>query len=223
MSGALNDNSASPKPIGTSGPSATRLAECVCGFVVNWIRWLDGATAAVIAVSRRGPLIRSRVAWSIAAAMVLLTSVPATAAEAPAGFQLMCFKTPAECRGGGKSVIVATDDVRRILKIVNIEVNRSIRSRPDGAMDVWSVGVSAGDCEDYVLAKRHSLMRAGLPASALRIASVKTRGGEAHAILVVKTTTGDVVLDNLQNAIQPLSDTGYRVVSVSTANPRVWR
>lgn len=166
--------------------------------------------------------MRSRVAWSIAAAMFLLTPLPSTAAEAPAGFQLMCFKTPAECRGGGKSVVATTDDVLRILKKVNLKVNRSIRARHDGPVDVWSVGVSAGDCEDYVLTKRRSLIRAGLPASALRIASVKTRSGEVHAILVVKTTTGDVVLDNLQNAIRPLSDTGYRVVSISTANPRVW-
>lgn len=55
MSGALNDYSTSPKPIGTPGPSPMRLGECVGGFVVDRIRWLNGATAAVTDVSRRGP------------------------------------------------------------------------------------------------------------------------------------------------------------------------
>lgn len=164
----------------------------------------------------------NKFACIVALALAALTVAPAGAADAPVGFQLMCLKTPAECRGGGKSVVAASDDLLRTLKAVNVQVNRSIRPRRDGAVDLWSVGVSAGDCEDYVLTKRRALIRAGLPASALRIASVKTRAGEAHAILVVKTTRADYVLDNLGNALKPLSQTGYRVVAISTANPRVW-
>jgi predicted transglutaminase-like cysteine proteinase len=164
----------------------------------------------------------NRLACCIAFMMMALALAPASAADAPVGFQIMCLKMPAECRGGGKSVVDASDALLKTLKAVNAQVNRSIRPRHDGAADVWSVGVSAGDCEDYVLTKRRALIRAGLPASALRIASVKTRAGEGHAILVVRTTRADLVLDNLGNALRPLSQTGYRVVAMSTADPRVW-
>jgi predicted transglutaminase-like cysteine proteinase len=108
------------------------------------------------------------------------------------------------------------------LRRVNNRVNRSIAPRADGAADVWTVNARAGDCEDYVLAKRHALIRAGLPASALRIAFVRTREGADHAILVVNTSNGKLVLDNLTSAIKPLSQTRYRVVSVQTANPKQW-
>ena len=87
---------------------------------------------------------------------------------------------------------------------------------------MWTVSASAGDCEDYVLTKRHQLIRAGIPASSLRIAYVKTRRGEDHAILIVKTNGKDLVLDNLTATIRPLSQTGYRVISISGANPLKW-
>lgn len=60
------------------------------------------------------------------------------------------------------------------------------------------------------------------PPSALRIASVKVRTGAGHAILVVKTTAGDYVLDNLDNIVRTWSQTGYRIVAISTADPRIW-
>ena len=97
---------------------------------------------------------------------------------------------------------------------MNLQVNTYIRRLVRGS--------ECGDREDHMLTKRRLLIRAGLPASALRIASVKTRSGEAHAILVVKTTTEDYVVDNLRNVLKPLSQTGHRVVAMSTADPRVW-
>ena len=151
-------------------------------------------------------------------------ALPATAgSSAPLGYQLMCLKTPAECRGGGAASVKATGDIMQTLTSVNSRVNRAIRPRHDaGGADVWSVNVSSGDCEDYALTKRHALIKAGLPASALRIAYVKTRRGEDHAILVVKTTRGDYALDNLHASVRPLSQTGYRVISVSGADPLQW-
>ena len=72
------------------------------------------------------------------------------------------------------------------------------------------------------MAKRRALIKSGVPSSALRIAYVKTRQGEGHAILVVKTNGRNLVLDNLTSAIRPLSQTGYRIVSMSGSNPRSW-
>lgn len=161
---------------------------------------------------------------AIAAVCIIVAAGPASAGgRPPLGYQLMCLKTPAECKGGGKAQVAATADVMATLKRINSLYNRTIKPRYDRkGSDEWTVGASAGDCEDYVLAKRRALIKAGLPASALRIAYVKTRKGEDHAVLVVKTNGKDLVLDNLTASIRPLNQTGYRVVSMSGANPRQW-
>jgi len=155
--------------------------------------------------------------------MTAMTMPAAQAGKhAPLGYQLMCLKTPEQCKGGGKAKVEATGNLMATLKRVNSHVNRSIKPRNDSGADVWSASASSGDCEDYVLAKRAALVKAGVPASSLRIAYVKTKRGEGHAILVVKTNGKDLVLDNLTATIRPLSQTGYRIISMSGANPRQW-
>ena len=152
-----------------------------------------------------------------------LAAPAAAGGRAPLGYQLMCLQTPQECKGGGKARIAVTSDIMATLKRVNSHVNRTIKPRYDAVgADVWTATASYGDCEDYVLAKRRALIKAGIPASSLRIAYVKTRKGEGHAILVVKTNGKDLVLDNLTATIKPLSQSGYRIISISGANPRSW-
>jgi predicted transglutaminase-like cysteine proteinase len=160
----------------------------------------------------------------IGAALIFAVAVaPAQAgSRPPLGYQLMCLKTPQECKGGGSSSVKATGDVMAILKKVNSRVNASITPRNDKGADVWNANATVGDCEDYVLAKRRALIKAGIPASSLRIAYVKTRGGVGHAILVVKTSKGDFVLDNLNRSVRPLSQSGYRIISMSGSNPKKW-
>ena len=174
-------------------------------------------------------MVANRTFVRLAVAVIAALAVSATAAlaaagstRAPLGYQLMCLKSPAECKGGGAAQVKVTTDVMATLKRVNAHVNRTMRPRHDSGRDVWTVGASVGDCEDYVLNKRRALIKAGIPASSLRIAHVKTRKGEGHAVLVVKTNGKDLVLDNLTATIKPLSQTGYRIVSMSGANPRKW-
>lgn len=173
----------------------------------------------------------SRSIWKVgllaAAALSALLSLGATApamakSKAPLGYQLMCLRTPAECKGGGSSTVKVTTDTMALLKRVNSQVNAAIRPRNDSGADVWTASATTGDCEDYVLAKRRALIKAGIPASSLRIAYVKTRRGEGHAILVVKTSKGDFVLDNLNRSVRPLSQSGYRIISMSGADPKQW-
>lgn len=166
-------------------------------------------------------------AFAVAAFVaVAAVATPVTAiaggAHAPLGYQVMCLKTPQECKGGGKAKITVTNKVMATLKRVNSHVNHTIKPRNDSGADVWSASATSGDCEDYVLAKRRALIKAGIPASSLRIAYTKTRSGEGHAILIVKTNGKDLVLDNLTATIKPLSQTGYRILSMSGANPRSW-
>jgi len=173
--------------------------------------------------TRIGGVARFGLVVVAALSMTALTMPAAQAGKhAPLGYQLMCLKTPEQCKGGGKAKVEVTGDLMATLKRVNGHVNRSIKPRNDGGADVWSASASVGDCEDYVLAKRAALIKAGVPASSLRIAYVKTKRGEGHAILVVKTNGKDLVLDNLTATIRPLSQTGYRIVSMSGANPRQW-
>lgn len=143
-------------------------------------------------------------------------------AGAPMGYLLMCLQHPDECTGGGNTTVAASDKNLATIKRVNASVNSWMRSRPDAKGDVWSVNVRSGDCEEFVMAKRKALIRAGIPASSLRIAAVKTRAGVGHAILVVNTSRGRIVLDNLTPSIRPLAQTGYRIVSIQSASPKKW-
>jgi predicted transglutaminase-like cysteine proteinase len=164
----------------------------------------------------------TKVAVVVCLAGVTVGTPALAGSKAPLGYQLMCLKTPRECEGGGKSSVDASTELMATLERVNTLVNSSIAPRNDAGADVWNTSASSGDCEDYVLAKRRALIKAGLPASALRIAYVTTRGGVGHAILVVKTSMGDFVLDNLNRAIRPLAQSGYRMVSMSGADPLRW-
>jgi predicted transglutaminase-like cysteine proteinase len=112
---------------------------------------------------------------------------------------------------------VGPDDWSKVVR-VNKQVNKAIIFREDertwGANDYWALpleqGVRSGDCEDYVLEKRRALQAEGVPKEALSIALVITPWGESHAVLLVATQKGEMVLDNLSPWIVPWSQTGYR-------------
>ena len=74
------------------------------------------------------------------------------------------------------------------------------------------------DCVGYVRAKREALTLAGLPAGALSPAVVKTRGGVIHAVLLVRTTEGDYVLDNLSPYVVRWTDTDYTFIKREIAS-----
>ena len=160
---------------------------------------------------------------AIGSAHALGTTPVLAGTHAPAGFRVLCLNYPSECRGGGATRLQYSSAVMEVVTRINATVNARIRPKADPGADIWSVNVATGDCEDYVMTKRHALIGAGLPASALRIAWVKTRSGKQHAVLVIKTTDqGDLVLDNLSGSIRSLPQTGYRVLAISGPDPKVW-
>ena len=145
-----------------------------------------------------------------------------TAALAPFAMQVFCAKSPRQCAvAGTASQVTATNDLLAVLSQVNRRVNAAISPRNDRA-DSWSANSSAGDCEDYVLTKRAQLIRKGVAAGSLRIATTTTPWGEGHAVLVVKTSQGDYVLDNLSNQVKTLRASGYRILSMSSSDPTRW-
>lgn len=105
----------------------------------------------------------------------------------------------------------------KAVSAINRQVNREIRSGSDarvhGVDDYWSIPTgdrARGDCEDYVLAKRRALIRAGYPVQSLSIAVVDTRWGETHAVLLISTDRGEFVLDNLTSRISRWDEVSYR-------------
>lgn len=143
--------------------------------------------------------------------------------SSPLGFKVFCLKNPDQCQATPNRRVEATPDVMATLKRVNLAVNNAIRpTKEKASKDVWVLEARSGDCEDDAITKRARLIRQGIPAGALRIAYAKTRRGEDHAVLVVQTAGGDLVLDNLTNAIRPMSQSGLRFVSISGANPKKW-
>lgn len=114
-----------------------------------------------------------------------------------------------------------TDALMAVLEQVNRHVNSAIKPIADRG-DVWSISPAAGDCEDYVVTKRRVLIDAGVSAGALRIVYTQTRAGNAHAILLVRTSAGDIVLDNLTGAIQTLRASGYKIRSMSGSSLGQW-
>lgn len=143
----------------------------------------------------------------------------ASPTRVPVTFQFFCLQSPKYC-GGSKADRYCTS-LKRKLAYVNRKVNRSIKPQNE-RRDVWSVGVSRGDCEDYVLTKRRDLIRSGVSAGALKIAVVRTRGGVGHAVLVVKTNKGDLVLDNRRSSIVKSYQSGYRFIEMSSNQPKRW-
>ena len=145
---------------------------------------------------------------------------------APMSHVMLCMERPGECSRTPRAdaVVALVGDRRAELERINRMVNRTIRPRREaGPVDRWVLAPREGDCDDYAVTKRHRLIAMGWPASALRLAVVRTPNGQGHAVLVVKTTEGDLVLDNRTSRIKLWSDTGLRWVKIqSSRDPRRW-
>ena len=144
---------------------------------------------------------------------------------APRAFDAFCDTWVDQCAADGGSTVVALDDARWAeLEAVNGRVNRHIRSQADDTgTDVWTIGASEGDCDDYAVEKRKALIDRGWPTAALSLSVAFIRTGEAHLLLVVRTDRGDFALDNLRSRVVAADRTGYRwIARQSTIHPRLW-
>jgi predicted transglutaminase-like cysteine proteinase len=142
----------------------------------------------------------------------------------PIGHYDFCRNNPAECRirtrdSGPERM---SDGIWSVIVAVNAKVNGSVKPMNDfdvyGHEEVWSYPDGVGDCEDYVLEKRRQLMRQGLALSNLLITVVRKPDGEGHAVLTVRTTQGDFVLDNLTDEVRSWQHTGYRYLKRQAVN-----
>ena len=78
--------------------------------------------------------------------------------------------------------------------------------------EFWTYPDGYGDCEDFALAKRRALINEGWDASILLMAVVREYNGNGHAVLMVRTDRGDLILDNQDSMVRVWSDTPYQFV-----------
>lgn len=146
---------------------------------------------------------------------------------APFAHVRFCLKNPEDCKVSQTGATVeATADMEARLFELNRTINKRIKQINDSSADFgdsWKVALNAGDCEDIALAKRKALISAGWPARAVRLAVTRTVRGEGHAVLVVRTSRGDLVLDNRSNVIKVWKATDLTWLKIQSAdNPRIW-
>lgn len=168
---------------------------------------LIGAVLAAIAIVAPAQAIdTTHVAFAQTASGI--TSIPIGHAE-------FCKARPAECGANPNPVaaISLTDALWQQLVNVNAQVNQSIVPVSDKDLyqveEFWTYPNGYGDCEDFALAKRRELINAGWPASTLLMTVVRQANGEGHAVLLVRTDRGDLVLDNQSGSIELWSNTPY--------------
>ena len=148
-----------------------------------------------------------------------------TVTAAPQAFSTYCGAYVDQCSSDGSTDLVVLDAGRWAdLQEINADVNRRIHPRSDDpGSDVWSVGATEGDCDDYAVEKRKELLERGWPSASLSLAVAFLRTGEAHLLLTVRTDRGDFALDNLRSRVIAADRTGYRFVArQSTIHPRLW-
>ena len=163
--------------------------------------------------------------FSLAVALVLIAPVAAIASPSmktlgrtsqPIGHLWLCQQMPQECSVKSTTTEAPILTKKRWSQLVaaNVGANLTIEPLTDqefyGVEEHWTYPVSYGDCEDYVLMKRKTLMDQGWPASSLLITVVKRENGEGHAVLTVRTDRGDFILDNLESKIVRWTKTPYR-------------
>lgn len=147
----------------------------------------------------------------------------------PMAYTMFCLRYADECRTqplfrGG--LVRLTGERWVILKQINQTVNRSIipeDAELSSGVEAWLINPDRGDCNDYAVTKRHELLKRGWPSGALLLSQVVTGWGKHHLILVVRTRSGDLVLDNLTPVVKPWARVPYRWVRIQIPSEhRLW-
>jgi len=145
--------------------------------------------------------------------------------EAPPGFQESCSRYAWLCSNGGTGATgIRGAEALDLAERINRRVNRTVAEVTDaqnyGVADYWTLPANGrGDCEDFVLMKYKLLLEAGVDSRDLAVAVV-LRHGENHAVLVLRHSTGDLVLDNLEPEILPWNETRYQYLAMQTTDDK---
>ena len=123
-------------------------------------------------------------------------------------------------------------DKLRLLHTINTTVNSSFIYQTDkitfGKSDYWAsplefVEKLGGDCEDFAIFKYFTLLKAGIPASDMRIVIAKDHiRDNAHAVLVVNVNDLWYVLDNTTFEIKTTDATKHLQTIYQVNNEGIW-
>ncbi|WP_375450555.1 transglutaminase-like cysteine peptidase [uncultured Devosia sp.] len=140
------------------------------------------------------------------------------ATSIPVGHAEFCKSHGKECQPNAVLVPAVNLDEASWSQLltVNANVNQTVVPVSDEdlyqAAEFWTYPNGYGDCEDIALEKRRDLIAAGWPASTLLMAVVRERNGDGHAVLMVRTDRGDLVLDNQDGAVRVWNETPYHYI-----------
>lgn len=143
-------------------------------------------------------------------------TVSKKSASIPIGHAEFCQNNPGECTINARVIEAEplTETKWKQLIQVNAAYNAAIVPVTDSDLykvdEYWTYPSGFGDCEDYALAKRRKLIDMGWDASTLMMTVVRQTNGEGHAILMVRTDRGDLILDNQEGLIKLWNETPYR-------------
>ncbi|HMF67966.1 MAG TPA: transglutaminase-like cysteine peptidase [Phyllobacterium sp.] len=146
----------------------------------------------------------------------------------PPAFRSFCERLASLCNTrSGARVVQLTADKRQQLQTVNSTVNSNIRQQSDmqtnGVEDLWTIPTKAGDCEDFAILKKRELLRRGWPAASLLLTVARLPfSNEGHVVLTVRTSSGDLILDNRTNSIKDWSSTSYRYYARQSQKSAGW-
>lgn len=135
----------------------------------------------------------------------------------PLAWKEFCERLPNECvvDSSEPEVIELTRETWAVINAVNEHVNTTIKPMSDrehwGVEDRWDYPEDGyGDCEDYQLLKRRLLVQAGLSRRAMRMTVVVDEEDAGHAVLIVRTNLGDLILDNKRQQILSQKETAFK-------------
>ncbi len=135
----------------------------------------------------------------------------------PIGHYDFCQRYRSEC-GPTRDLmpINMTADTWALVNQINLHVNKTIEPATDqdvyGVEEYWAYPVTAGDCEDFALLKRRILIQRGFSPSNLLMTVVRKPDGEGHAVLTLRTSQGDYILDNLSDDVKLWYQTPYSYI-----------
>jgi predicted transglutaminase-like cysteine proteinase len=146
-----------------------------------------------------------------------VSMVTGASTSQPIGHYEFCQTHRSECGANRNAAVAEMSEAKwALVRSVNSMVNNTITPMTDkeiyGKDEVWAYPTTAGDCEDFALLKRRILIQRGFSPANLLMTVVRKPDGEGHAVLTLRTTQGDFILDNLASTVKPWFETSYSFI-----------
>ena len=136
-----------------------------------------------------------------------------------------CKSNPRECMPHrtrwSRAAITMDEKQFAVMSTVNRQINRTDAVVTGGLSNDPNHGtlsVASADRDGLAVAKRHALIANGFPARALRLTTTHGADGEAHLVLIAKTKSGDLVLDDRTDAIRRFNKTDAGLATIERAS-----